>query len=342
MPSAAECRVLVVGGGVIGLTSALALLEKGFKNVVVVADNFDATTSHVAGGLWMPFALPDDVDSAKPRKWCEVSYAWLTKVMQQHGEEAGMHVVHGAEVSSDGPPPVVHPYWAHCVEDFRLLSREEAATVSPDAVHGFAFGTIIYNTGLFMKWLHKQIRQLGGKLEQRRVADLDAEDCDLLINCSGLGAKELAGDDTVYPIRGQIIKVHNPKLKQYAAVIHRDGHHTYVIPRPNGDVVLGGTVQPHNWSTENDEEDAKGVWERCCRLWPEVANSKVLGPVAGLRPGRIGGVRLEMEPCSTRRGALVIHNYAHAGSGHTLHWGCAQDVVELATRRFPPPASSKL
>jgi hypothetical protein len=84
---------------------------------------------------------------ADDSKWCEVSYAWLTKILQEHGKEAGIHVVQGAEVSSEGPPLVVHPYWAHCVENFRLLSREEAAEVSPDAVHGFAFGTIIYNTG---------------------------------------------------------------------------------------------------------------------------------------------------------------------------------------------------
>ncbi|KAH7482067.1 hypothetical protein KRP22_012389 [Phytophthora ramorum] len=339
MKTAADCRVLVVGGGVIGLTSALALLQRGFRHVQVVAEEFDATTSHVAGGLWMPFSLPDDTDPAKPRKWCEESYAWLTSVMQQHGEEAGIHVVEGVEVSSEGPPLVVHPYWAHCVENFRLLSRAEAGKVSADAVHGFAFETIIYNTGAFMKWLQKEVGRLGGKFERRRVTNFDVEDCDLLINCTGLAAKELAGDDTVYPIRGQVIKIHNPKLDKYAAVIHRDGHHTYIIPRPNGDVVLGGTVQPHNWSAENDDADVEAVWERCCKLWPEVRNSKVIGPVAGLRPGRTAGVRLEVESCQTRRGAMIIHNYAHGGSGHTLHWGCALNVVALASQRFPTTCS---
>ncbi|ETN05583.1 hypothetical protein PPTG_14284 [Phytophthora nicotianae INRA-310] len=334
MTSSEECRVLVVGGGVIGLTSALALLQNDFRNVRIVAENFDVTASHVAGGLWMPFSLPDDADPARPRKWCEVSYEWLSKIMERHGEEAGIHVVQGVEVSSEGPPLVVHPYWAHCVENFRLLSREEAAKVSPDAEHGFAFGTIIYNTGTFMKWLQNEVRQLGATFEQRLVSDFNAEDCDLLVNCSGLAAKELAGDDTVYPIRGQIIKVHNPKLDKYVAAIHRDGHHTYIIPRPHGDVVLGGTVQPHNWSIDNDDSDVEGVWERCCKLWPEVHNSKVVGPVAGLRPGRTGGVCLEMDPRSTQRGAKVIHNYAHGGSGHTLHWGCAQDVVALASQHF--------
>lgn len=67
MKTPRDCRVVVVGGGVIGLTSALALLQSGFKHVRIVADTFEATTSHVAGGLWMPFALPDGVDTARPR-----------------------------------------------------------------------------------------------------------------------------------------------------------------------------------------------------------------------------------------------------------------------------------
>lgn len=118
--------------------------------------------------------------------------------------------------------------------------------------------------------------------------------------------------------------------------------HTYIIPRPNGDVVLGGTVQPHNWKTDSDDDDAQGVWERCCALYPEVKNSRVIARVAGLRPGRADGVRLEADARRTARGAVVIHNYGHSGSGHTLQWGCALDVVRLATGKFPRTHGSKL
>lgn len=124
-------------------------------------------------------------------------------------------------------------------------------------------------------------------------------------------------------------------------VVHPDSQHTYILPRPGGEVVLGGTVQPHNWKNANDEEDIRAIWERCCMLNPEVRNSKVVGHRAGLRPQRTMGVRLEVDPkLSASCGALVIHNYAHAGSGHTLQWGCAQDVVRLAKLHCPPTFES--
>lgn len=136
-------------------------------------------------------------------------------------------------------------------------------------------------------------------------------------------------------------QVHNPKIKQFMMVVHGDSQHTYILPRPGGEVVLGGTVQLHNWKNASDDEDIRAIWERCCALNPEVRSSKVVGHRAGLRPQRAMGVRLEVDPkLSTVCGALVIHNYAHAGSGHTLQWGCAQDVVHLAKLHCPPTFQS--
>ncbi|KAI9910129.1 hypothetical protein PsorP6_010113 [Peronosclerospora sorghi] len=54
-----------------------------------------------------------------------------------------------------------------------------------------------------------------------------------------------------YPIRGHVINVHNPKLNKQITFLDKENEHTHIIPRPNGDVILGGTVQEHNWSTDN-------------------------------------------------------------------------------------------
>jgi D-amino-acid oxidase len=59
---------------------------------------------------------------------------------------------------------------------------------------------------------------------------------------------------------------------------------------------------------------------------PEVREKKVLGHAVGLRPGR-HAIRLEAEVVGG--GGVVVHNYGHGGSGVTLSWGCAEEVVGL-------------
>ena len=56
---------------------------------------------------------------------------------------------------------------------------------------------------------------------------------------------------------------------------------------------------------------------------------KMVEDLVGLRPGRME-VRLEREE---KNGKYLIHNYGHGGSGVTLSWGCADEVVELANGR---------
>ena len=60
----------------------------------------------------------------------------------------------------------------------------------------------------------------------------------------------------------------------------------------------------------------------------------------GLRPLRTSGVRLERDNVTVATGVPVIHNYGHGGSGITLHWGCAQEAVALATEELQALARS--
>lgn len=62
--------------------------------------------------------------------------------------------------------------------------------------------------------------------------------------------------------------------------------------------------------------------------------AEVLSAWAGLRPARQSGVRLEVEQLPG--GRLLVHNYGHGGSGHTLHWGCAGHVAELIAAQLSP------
>jgi D-amino-acid oxidase len=150
-----------------------------------------------------------------------------------------------------------------------------------------------------------------------------------VVNATGLAARRLCDDAAVRPVRGQIVLVANPGLTESVRDQENPDGYTYVHPRA-ADVVLGGTFEPDEWDATPVAAACEAIRRRCAALVPRLAGAEVLGYVAGLRPERGGGVRLEVDEYAAAP-ARVIHNYGHGGAGVTLGWGCADRVVELAT-----------
>ena len=72
---------------------------------------------------------------------------------------------------------------------------------------------------------------------------------------------------------------------------------------------------------------------RCVdELFPTLKRAKIVDQWVGLRPFRMGGVRLEYEYYKGK--VHVIHNYGHGGSGVTLSWGCAKEVANIAKAKL--------
>lgn len=106
-------------------------------------------------------------------------------------------------------------------------------------------------------------------------------------------------------------------------------------------VVVGAVNQFNNWSMETNTEDARMILQRCAQtLCPRLKDAQILSQWVGLRPFRLGGVRVEHEHYKEK--LHVIHNYGHGGCGVTLSWGCAKQVVELAKPILTSSGTSNL
>jgi D-amino-acid oxidase len=313
--------VIVVGCGVIGLTAAISLREAGLDANIVTAELPQDTTSSVAAAIWYPYkAYPEDRVLSWGRRTYEV-FEGLSDV-----PETGVLMREGVEIWHE---PAPDPWWADAVPRVRRLHKDELA---PGYSTGHAFVAPIVEMPIYLSYLMDRFAASGGSVERRTLSSFEevSGEARVVVNCVGLGARDLVGDASMMPIRGQIVRVRNPGLERF--VLDEDDPEgvTYIVPRSH-DCILGGTAEEDEWNLEPDPETAEGILRRCTRLEPRLAQPEILEHKVGLRPGR-PAIRLEREDDS--KYTPLIHNYGHGGSGITLSWGCAEETLALAFQHF--------
>ncbi|HEX8600496.1 MAG TPA: FAD-dependent oxidoreductase [Chloroflexia bacterium] len=331
-------RVIVVGCGVSGLSCGVRLLEAGYEVEIWARDLPPHTTSNVAAAIWYPYkAYPVE----KVTDWGQRAFGVFVELAGVEG--TGVSVATGYEVFRG---EVGDLWWISCVRSFRRATAEELPRGRRD---GYVFETPVIEMSIYLEYLMGRFRELGGRVLVRDVRSLEEAfgESRVVVNCAGLGARELVRDESLFPIRGQIVRVEPLSTRDF--FLDEDEEHgegggtveieaggeadagddlhgvTYIVPRST-DCVLGGTAQVGDWSLELDMGTAREIIERCAWFVPEVREKKVLAHAVGLRPGR-HVIRLEAEVIGD--GRVVVHNYGHGGSGVTLSWGCAEEVVEL-------------
>jgi D-amino-acid oxidase len=307
--------VAIVGAGVSGLTCAVVFAERGYRTAVFAAQIGQGTTSAAAAAIWYPY---DTGSSDRTIAWALETYRTLLDLARD--PRSGVSIIEQRAFSRTGEIEI--PEWALSLGAERLRSEIPRAFAS-----GFAMHVPLMDTTIYLDHLARRVRDLGGEIHSNRCfAKLEEIDSafDLVINCTGIGARTLVQDSTLEPHRGQVAIV--PKFNLPYAIVCDDSPLMYVIPRTK-DCVLGGTNQLSDDCTINPAATARIVAE-CSRVL-EISKPSVLGERVGLRPFRRSGVRVE--PAQLRDGRSLIHNYGHGGSGFTLSWGCAEAVAQFAS-----------
>ena len=314
-------RAVVVGCGVIGLTTALRLLDDGW-DVEVWGDRPPLeTTSAVAAAIWYPYlAAPAD----RVAVWGKRTYDALVSLAESgRGDETGVRMLDGRVLGEAAPSAA----------DAALLpegSWQAARAGADDDDVAWTLRVPAVDMSIHLDWLTRELTARGGRLVMRRVASLAEAAGDgvrAVVNCTGLGARALCDDRELRPVRGQVVRVRCAGLSTFL-LDDRGAAPTYVVPRVH-DVVLGGTAEPGEWDERPDPAVAADILARCQALEPRLRGAEVLEVKVGLRPAR-STVRLEADPTTLGRDDVrLIHNYGHGGAGVTLAWGCAADVAAL-------------
>jgi D-amino-acid oxidase len=313
--------VAVIGAGVIGLTTAVLLAEAGWGVRVLTRELPADTTSAAAGAMWGPYLV-------EPRNRVHAWAAYSLRVFDDLARipGTGVRLVSGVEASRTITEP---PEFLTMLDDVRVCDQGELPA-------GFAIGwryTVpLIDMDVYLPYLQDRLTAAGGTVQQRSITDLGeaARHAPIVVNATGLGARDLAGDAELTPIRGQLVVMDNPGIAEFFTEDtgwSPDLLHLY----PHGDrLILGGVAQEGSWDLNPSEETAKAIIERCASIDSRIAGLPVRGHRVGLRPTR-PMIRCEADPAIT--GYRLLHNYGHGGAGVSLSWGCARDIAQFAALR---------
>ncbi len=244
--------VAVLGSGVVGLSTARLVQEAGFPVTVYTAALPPDTTSNIAGGQFHPFGLYKE-DAVTPEWKAQfiraLDYSWR-RFQIMVGDDYGIRWL-PTYVESGSPED-------RLLETFPPIDRVMAPREHPFPLQTVVrYDTLYVETGRYLRQMIRDVQTAGGKIEVRRFAtpaDIAAIPEGLVFNCTGLGARELFGDQELIPARGQLaILLPQPEVR-YAYT----GSSGYMFPRPDG-IVLGGTFELDQWSTVPERQTIAGI-----------------------------------------------------------------------------------
>ncbi len=311
--------IVVVGAGVIGLSTAIVLARENKYRVKIVArDQPEHTTSCNAGAIWGPHL----VNHGDVARWALATLQELTSLASERG--TGVQLTAGLEAGREMVEP---PSWMTKLDGFRPSPH---ADLPAGFTVGWRYTVPTVDMPRYLRYLTGQLSALGVEIEQRSVGDLAELSglAPIVVNCTGIGAKTLLDDPELTPVRGDLVKVANPGITEFFAE-HTDetDDQTYILPF--GDfLLLGGTAAVGTVNRDPDRDIAARIVERCALVEPRLRGAEVLEHRVGIRPSR---TEVRLERVNADR-TCVIHNYGHGGSGVSLSWGCADEVVELVQK----------
>lgn len=324
-------RIIILGAGIIGCTTARLLLEKGFK-VTLVAKHIPGDediwyASNWAGAIWHAGDLKND----KYRYMRAVSFRRFMNDYQ-FNKECGVCLVNVKEYFEKAPESMADLLGRKINPNFRSMSTDQFKKLGFE--YGCQYDTLVIEPPRYLRFMKKKIEELGGIFIKKEILAVEEiydmfPDSTVFVNASGIGPKYIKGleDIKCYPNRGQNVLV---TTDTSTAFLRSGEEYTYVIPRPlQGVVVCGGINQGDVDTPSIDMSIAEDEIKRAHKLAPEAVSESpdIAGYVVGIRPAREGGFRLEKE--ASGDGKFILHAYGFNGSGYAFSYGAAHYVSTM-------------
>jgi len=250
-------RFAVLGCGAVGLATARLLQQRGAEVTIYAKDLPPNTTSNIAGGQWAPTSVMDRARRTAESDALLARAARLSHRLYQQlpATEFGIRWLENY-ILSDQP---LEEWWEQdLVRDLYPELRPLGPRDHPfPARYARRFTTMLIEPPIYLNAMLRDVRLAGGRIVVRELESREqvrelAEP--VVVNCTGLGAKALFGDEELEPVKGQLTFLLPQPEVDY--IVITEG--LYMFPRRDG-ILLGGTFQHGVWSLDVDEDARRRI-----------------------------------------------------------------------------------
>lgn len=251
-------RAAVIGAGSVGLATARLLQDRGFEVTVYAASLPPHTTSNVAAAIFGVTNIADEA-AVTPAFREQLAHAARYSHTAFQTYIGGDHNVRWIEFFIIGDQPIELPWDFAVTPELYKLRHYAPGETSFASLYVASFTSMFIETHVYLRRLMADVEARGGKVVVRAfdsLEDVAALPEPLVVNCAGLGARDLFGDTEMVPVKGQLTKIlPQPEVDYVYLDPARD---LYMFPRSDG-IVLGGSHEEGVWSTEPDKARAAEV-----------------------------------------------------------------------------------
>ncbi len=270
LPDSADRRVAVLGCGVMGLCTARLLQARGWQATIYARELPPNTTSNVAGGQWAPTSVFRS-GSESPEFTVQFNEALRlshTEFNKLVGRGVGVSWQENYHLSREPVRPEHNFYlrgWPDLFPETAVLAAHQHPFPVPYAMRHL---TLLIEPAIYLPHLMQEFVDAGGKIvvrEMRELPELLSLSESAIFNCTGLGSRELFGDDQLTPIRGQLVFMPADERVDYTTHGSGDGL-LYMFPRADG-ILLGGTFERGATHLEPDADTTARIVGEHARMF---------------------------------------------------------------------------
>lgn len=348
--------VIIVGGGIIGLSLAIALRKRGASVLLVERGEPGREASHAAAGM-IPVFCNDSPEALQPL--ATASARMYPEFVHELQDESGLKVdfrsdgtlyfsddTHLASKPSSLPASLAKLEPALAPTERRVVFVQESS-VDPRTLVAATLKAVrhrevdISSGTTVQEILVEGERVVGVKTERSRYS------APVVVNCAGAWAGQLPPFHfPTRPVKGQILSVAGgPPLHH---VIHAPD--VYLVPRSDGRIVIGATVEEAGYDKRVDPDTIKRLHQSAIGLVPALSQGRILEAWAGLRPGTpdnlpiLGATNIPGYYVATghfRDGILLAPVTAHLMAELITENRTAYDLSPFSPQRFAVADSSE-